>query len=189
MLGAAREIGWETRDPVIFIDQNSGLITLTQGSPARPRKLIRFSIAQKLEEQFTSKSIKGGTVIDSEFAAAKLRGLSLKPLRRTLASKEASDIAKTAVKRALTDGIVTAQKLLKIGYAIDPVCPLCKEAEDSVFHRTWGCPLLPGKEHQQEEIDQAATAGGKESCFFTSGFRPREADTKTVLTTTTAHKT
>ena len=87
-----------------------------------------------------AKLIKGGTGTDSEFAGARLRGLNLKPLRRTLASKDVSDSAKNALKRAFTDGIVTAQKLSKIGYAIDPVCPLCKEAQDSVFHRAWECP-------------------------------------------------
>ena len=83
--------------------------------------------------------VKGGTGTDSEFAAARLRGLNLKPLRRTLASKDVSDGAKNALKRAFIDGIFTAQKLAKIGYAIDPVCPLCKEAETSVVHRAWEC--------------------------------------------------
>lgn len=189
MIGAADEIGWTMRDPVTFIDQKGELINLTSGSPARLRKLIHHAIAHKLEEQFMAKLIKGGTGTDLEFAGARLRGLNLKPLRRTLASKDVSDSAKNALKRAFTDGIVTAQKLAKIGYAIDPVCPLCKEAQDSVFHRAWECPQRPGRDHQQEEIGQAALAAGKDSWLYTRGFQPHEVDTRTGLTTTVAHKT
>ena len=177
------------RDPVTFIDQKGELINLTSGSPARLRKLFHRAIAQKLEEQFMAKLIKGGTGTDLEFAGARLRGLNLKPLRRTLASKDVSDSAKNALKRAFTDGIVTAQKLGKIGYAIDPGGPLCEEPQDSVFHRAWECPQRPGREHQQEEIGQAALAAGKDSWLYTRGFQQHEADTRTGLTTAVAHKT
>ena len=58
MIGAANEIGWALVDPVTFVDQNRQLISITQGSPARLRKLIHRAIADKLEEQFTTKLVK-----------------------------------------------------------------------------------------------------------------------------------
>ena len=56
-----------------------------------------------------SELVQGGIGTDAEFAGARLRGLNLKPLCRTLASKEVSDNAKIAFKRACTDGIGIAQ--------------------------------------------------------------------------------
>ena len=170
-------------------DQNRELISITQGSPARLRKLIHNAIAQKLEDQFLAKLVQGGTGTDLEFAGARLRGLNLKPLRKTLAAKEVNDKAKNALKRAFTDSIVIAQKLAKIGFDIDPVCPLCKVAEDSVFHRAWECPQRPGKDNQQEEIGQAALAAGKDSWLYTRGFQPHVVDTRIGLTNIIAHKT
>ena len=89
------------RDPVTCIGQNRELITLTQGSPASLRKLIHFAIAQKLQEQFLTALLKGGTGMDSELAGARLRVLNLEPLRRTLASRDASDSHTNAFKHSL----------------------------------------------------------------------------------------
>lgn len=189
MIGAANEIGWKMMDPVTFIDQNRQLISITQGSHARLRKLIHSAIAQKLKEQFTTKLVKEGTGIDSEFAGAGLRGLNLKPLRKTRASKEVNEKAKRVLKIAFTDGIVTAPKLAKIGFDIDPVRPLCKAAEDWVFNCAWECPLRLGKDNQQDDIGQAALAAGKDSWLYTRGFQPHVVDTRTGFTTTVAHKT
>ena len=57
-----------------------------------------------------TKLVKGGAGTDTEFAGARLRGLSFKPLRRTLASKDVSDSAKNAFKQAFIDGSEIAQK-------------------------------------------------------------------------------
>ena len=128
------------------------------------------------------KLVKGiGTV--AWFVGARLRGLNLKLLRRTLASKEVRDRAKIALKKAFTDGTVTAQKLAKMSHAIDPVCPLSEEPEDSVCHRACEYPQWLGKEHQQEEICQAALAAGKDSWLYSRGFQPHEVDTRIGLTT------
>ena len=69
------------------------------------------------------------------------------------------------------------------------MCPLCKAAEDSVFHRAWECPQRPGKDNQQDDIGKAALAAGKESWLYSRGFQPHVVDTSTGLTTTVAHKT
>ena len=68
MIGAANEIGWPLMDLVTFVDQNRQLISITQGSPARLRKLIHRAITDKLKEQFTTKLVKEGSGADSEFA-------------------------------------------------------------------------------------------------------------------------
>ena len=52
-----------------------------------------------------------------------------------------------------------------------------------------GVPQRPGREHQQEEIGQAALAAGKDYWLYSRAFQPHEVDTRTGFTTTVAHKT
>ena len=109
-------------DPVSIKDHHGQGIILTQGSPARLRKLVHRAIEDMLELQFMDKLIKEGTGTDQEFAGARFKGLNFKPVRRALAAKEVEPGAKLGLRKAFTDGVVTAGKLARMGYKISSRC-------------------------------------------------------------------
>ena len=115
MVGALEQIGWTLEDPVSIKDHRGKSIILTQGSPARLRKLIHKAITDKLEAEFLDKLVKEGAGTDQEFAGARFQGLNVMPIRRTLAAKDLEPGAKLGLRRAFTDGVVTANKLARMG--------------------------------------------------------------------------
>ena len=163
-------------------------IHLTQGSPARLRKLIHNAIVDKLESQFLEKLVKEGSGTDQEFAGARFQGLNFKPIRRALAAKDLEPGAKLGLRRAFTDGVVTANKLARMGYKVSTRCPLCKQSEDSVFHRAWTCPERPGLVTANLEIAKAAVDAGDKSWLFNKGVHPHQVKVDSGLVPMIAHK-
>ena len=188
MLGALQQIGWTMVDPVSIKDHHGQGIILTQGSPARLRKLVHRAIEDMLELQFMDKLIKEGTGTDQDFAGARLKGLNFKPVRRALAAKEVEPGAKLGLRKAFADGVVTAGKLAQMGYKVSSSCPLCEQANDSVFHRAWVCPKRPGKETAQPDVVKAALEAGEKSWLYSRGVRPHEVSVDSGLVPMTVHK-
>jgi len=149
------------------------------------KRLLHKGIEDQLEKDFMENLVRRGWGTDQEFHDFRKMGANLRPARRALRAKALSSKERRAVGKAFSGGIVTADRLIKFGYQLSPICPLCGMEDDSVFHRAWECAARPhiqckeadgpldepgdDRERTLAEVRSRAMAGGRKSWLYGRG--------------------
>eukprot|EP00959_Pyramimonas_sp_CCMP1952_P449267 9407096-Pyramimonas_sp.AAC.1 len=60
-------------------------------------------------------------------------------VKAELRRKRYSSLEKGCVRAVATDAVWIGSKARRLGYQIDPTCPLCGAVADTLRHRLWAC--------------------------------------------------
>ena len=169
MVDSAESLGWTVHDGLTLKDENGREVRLNEGSPARLRKIIRERIRTQQEQEVVEGMLAKGLGTVCEFQGIRQNGIDWRATRSAMNSKNVAWETKVGIKRAVTDSVMTAPKLAKMGFIVEDVCPLCRDEVDSIFHRAWACSKRPGAAGQDAEVVAAALAAGPQSIQYSRG--------------------
>ena len=87
-------------------------------------------------------------------------------------------LGKGVLKSVHCRAVWAQTRLYDAGYDVDRLCPLCKEAEDTVHHRVWCCKESAGARnmHASQTIIREALRAGDDSALFCRAIGAHPAD-------------
>ncbi len=134
-MGAAfwslRRINWQWQTPLQFVTDAGEVLPLPTTSPA----LLKAKVAEAWQRKIAT------------YAAERLgmpEGSELDPTIGIQLIKQLSHPRSTMISSFLVKTIWTQTRLHKAGYDVCTLCPLCKQAEDTLQHRLFRCARTTG---------------------------------------------
>ncbi len=140
-----RRIGWAMKGPFTLVDGAGEEIFLTKVPPALLAQLLRRAVLRTLEAK-----------VGATWAADDPRFVGRRVAADHVVAQLSSDRALTAADRAAyrsvaCGAIMTFSRAARGGYLVRDLCPLCKQAGDTVRHRVWHC-MHPDAVAAREEV-------------------------------------
>ncbi len=175
-LGAAAltlaRLGWRFTAPFEITDGRGTSTTLTKTSPALVRDLMRGAVRRMFERRVAARFQREDPAFTGRRACLDVAIAAAKPGRRVTPAQAG------AFKAAACGALMTMQRAMKLGYAVDGLCPLCRAARDTIYHRVYACSKTEAAVRLVvpawfwEESQRAA--GNK--VFWTTAVLPHPAD-------------
>ncbi len=164
--------GWSTKGPFLWVDDQGTEVCVTATPPALMRDLLRASIRRQAERQLGKKWAEA----DPSFCGERvcIDG-ALHALR---ADKRLTPKEKGAFQAVLTGGVLTMSEAARRGYDVVDACPLCGEAGDTIYHRTFGCCATRDKVKASVPawLWEEAQKASPRDLFWTTATVPHPAD-------------
>ena len=133
--------GWTFQSPFQWLDRRGNVVHLPTQCPARVVSLFKNDYASQVLSRGISRASAGlsQSTIDT-FAS---QGAMFVPLVRLY--NKLDRFRAGVLMRIVTNGIWTNSDFFNVGYDINPACPACGSAHDSVFHRCFSCPAVESR--------------------------------------------
>ncbi len=132
-LTAAR-IGWTFTGPFTVRDQSGAEILFTNSTPAMINKRATEALKDSIE-----KSIARRWAVDEPQYQGRRASLDL-VVSAVANSKKLTPFQKGIMRSATCGAVMTGAKAIKMGYRVDGLCALCRQALDTLAHRVYECP-------------------------------------------------
>ena len=133
---AARRIGWTFTSPVIAVDTSGCQCNLFQLSPREVNKLALSAFAH-------ASLVKGfGRLSDIDLPVDRDRTTDapfVAPVVAAFNSKKLSKQQSSALLRNFAGGTYVASDLIRMGFQLPDLCPLCLASPDTLVHRFYYC--------------------------------------------------
>ncbi len=169
-----RRIGWAMKGPFTLVDCAGEEILLTRVPPALLAQLLRRAVLRTLEAK-----------VGATWAADDPRFIGRRVAVDHVIAQLSSDRKLTAADRAAyrsvaCGAIMTFSRAARGGYLVRDLCPLCKQASDTVRHRVWHC-THPDAVAAREEVAplwlrKEAERSGASDSFWIHGLIPHPAE-------------
>ncbi len=128
-------IGWSFTGPFEITDDKGAATLLTQSPPSLVRDLMRDAVRRMLERKAAARFAR----LDPEFTGRRAcLDLAIAAVRP---SRGVSAVQAAAFRAAACGALMTMERAKKLGYDVDGLCPLCRAARDTLFHRIYGCSV------------------------------------------------
>ena len=133
--------GWEFRSPFQWVDRQGQVVHLPSQCPSRVVSLFKKDYAITIQSRGSARACanQDQATCDS-FTNNGAMFLPLMRLFNKLDKYRASILLKI-----VTNGIWTNTDFFNVGYSINPACPACGNAHDSVYHRCFSCPAIESR--------------------------------------------
>ena len=130
--------GWEFVSPFVVRTRNNNIINLTQVCPRRTIAWFRRDVMDTIVSRGVNR-----VLLRSESPEARGildHGMFMQPLI-DLHKKLPHGLAKKLLAW-VSGGTFTRMDLVKYGFDVDPACPVCRAAPDTLFHRCFTCRVI-----------------------------------------------
>ncbi len=169
-------IGWRMTGPFALVSDKGVEVVLTKVSPCLLSQMLREAVMREVQRSV-------GTAIAREDSAFDGRRVATEHVASQLKGDKKMTARDKAAYRAVACGaVMTYDKASAQGYDVVNLCPKCRRARDTVYHRVWKC--------QHEDVVRAREAaapswlcreaenlpGAATSVFWTTGFFPHPAE-------------
>ncbi len=130
----AERIGWRFVSPFRIVDHVGAEMLLTDTPPALVRKRAEEALLIALEK----KVARGLTEEEPRFQG---RGACIEIVSAAVRNSRSLTAYQKGMMRAVTCGaVMTGARAVRSGYDVTGLCPLCKQALDTLTHRVYECP-------------------------------------------------
>ena len=191
-------IDWRMVEPFAMVDDRGQRIVLTENSPALIEKLMREAMQGMHERKLAKETYTNGDatfghllrhVRPDEEASQQGRG------EHTLGGRICADIVRTAsagksrkytaveqgcMRAWFCNSIWTRARADAAGFDISPLCPLCGQADDTVWHRLWECTAPQCVSARSEAVPWwlviKAKQAGPSNMLYAKGIFPHPGD-------------
>ncbi len=174
---ALHRVSWRMSGPYGVVNDFGDEITLTKTAPKLMEQLLRAAVRRELQRDV------GRTMAEDnpEFAGRRAAAEHIDAQLRT--DRGLGARGRAAYLSVACNAIMTYDRAQKMGYEVVNLCPKCRRAPDTVFHRIWKC--------QCEDVVAARRAvappwicreaeradGAEAATFWISGIFPHPGDT------------
>ena len=129
--------------------------------PAIIKDRVIYHAKAKLEQQAASGLLRAGYRDVPERAC-------MDAIRQVWRSENLTELERGTLQAIATRATWTRSRLHAAGYAVDPCCPLCKGAEDTMDHRLWWCSATEDlRQNLPRWLVREARAAPANSTLFT----------------------
>ena len=168
---SAKRLGWDVGHPWKWRTDNGIEFSLLEASP----RLIEWHIRQtwsritccRVADNLRSKGFDTTETIDLT---------SARQVIKSNAADSLTPFQKGALRAVVCDAVWTKERFLAAGYIVDPVCDLCRDKPDTLFHRLWECECEAVSELRKQVLPvsliREARRAGAGSAAFCRGLGP-----------------
>ena len=162
---ALQAAGWTFLGPLQVKAREGSVLFLHQVCPARIVKLFRADYANSISHRAMRKLNDRVDSVESRLLVS--AGLFIEPLLKVHSKllKTSKRQASTLV-RIVSNGVCTRTGLSEIGFDVDPECPVCHSAVDTVMHRGYLCAPMEQDILHSYDATLIATHVGEASSFL-----------------------
>ncbi len=168
----AERIGWKFIAPFRVRDHTGAEILLTDTPPALVKRMAMDALVVATERRIAGKLARDEPQYVGRSACLGLVSSAVKHGRNLTSYRK-------GIMRAVTCGaIMTGSRAVRLGYAVSGMCPLCKQALDTLTHRAYECPCTSAAVQAAVPSWFWREASRKASgcSFWTTGVCPNPAD-------------